>query len=464
MKRTLSLLLALSFLLALCACGGTAAAPTQKAGTDAAALAAPVYPSMAPQPNQDDYLKENGWEVDDSYYEAYSAWRSDLLALRRQPAGYADGLEGYFAGSIRQFLSGAEGENRVFSPLNLYMALAMLAEITDGSSRQQILDLLGAESLDALRQQAGAIWRASFQNDGVTASVLASSLWMRQDIAYVPETLENLAKYYYASSFRGEMGSAEYDALLQRWLNEQTGGLLEEQAAGVHMDPRTVLALATAIYFKAPWTSEFQAYFTEDGSFFGPDGEETVAFLHGSREIPWYWGAQFSAVGLGMENGGDMWFLLPEEGVTPEALLQDAELMAFLLLRNKGAWAQQKTPLVHLTIPKLDVSSDLELSEELQALGLTEVFDAKRSDFTPLTRDVEELVVSSVQHAARVKLDEEGCEAAAYTVIMVATEAAELEEPEPEEIYFVLDRPFLFVLTNADGLPLFVGLVNHPAE
>ena len=260
------------------------------------------------------------------------------------------------------------------------------------------------------------------------------------------------------------MGSAEYDALLQRWLNEQTGGLLEEQAAGVHMDPRTVLALATAIYFKAPWTSEFQAYFTEDGSFFGPDGEETVAFLHGSREIPWYWGAHFSAVGLGMENGGDMWFLLPEEGVTPEALLQDAELMDFLLLRNKGAWAQQKTPLVHLTIPKLDVSSDLELSEGLQALGLTEVFDTKRSDFTPLTRDVDELVVSSVQHAARVKLDEEGCEAAAYTVIMVATEAAEIEEPEPEEIYFVLDRPFLFVLTNADGLPLFVGLVNHPAE
>ena len=165
-----------------------------------------------------------------------------------------------------------------------------------------------------------------------------------------------------------------------------------------------------------------------------------------------------------MENGGDMWFLLPEEGVTPEALLQDAELMAFLLLRNKGAWAQQNTPLVHLTIPKLDVSSDLELSEELQALGLTEVFDAKRSDFTPLTRDVEELYVSSVQHAARLKLDEEGCEAAAYTVIMVATEAAEIEEPEPEEIYFVLDRPFLFVLTNADGLSLFVGLVNHPAE
>ena len=28
---------------------------------------------------------------------------------------------------------------------------------------------------------------------------------------------------------------------------------------------------------------------------------------------------------------------------------------------------------------------------------------------------------------------------------------------------FVLDRPFLFVVTNGAGLPLFVGVVNHPA-
>ncbi|MBQ6274213.1 MAG: hypothetical protein IJK63_08315 [Oscillospiraceae bacterium] len=460
MKRFLSLFLLCCCLLGLCACGEQPAPAADRSG----ALAAPVYPSMAPRPNPDDYLKDNGWEMEEGYYTAMSAWRSDLQAMRRQPDGYAEGLEGYLAESIRQFLSGAEGENRVFSPLNLYMALAMLAEVTDGQSRQQILDLLGAASLEALREQAGALWRASYQNDGVTASVLASSLWLRQDMDYVPETLENLASYYYAYAFRGEMGSPDYDALLQGWLNEQTGGLLQEQAAGLHMEPKTVLALVTSIYFKAPWINEFQAYFTEDGSFFGPDGEEQVPFLHGSREIPWYWGAQFSAVGLGMENGGDLWFLLPEEGVTPEALLQDAEAMDFLLLRNKGAWAQQKTPLVHLTIPKLDVSSDLELSAGLQAMGLTEVFDSERSDFTPLTRDVEELYVSRVQHAARVKIDEEGCEAAAYTEILVAAEEAELEEPEPEEVYFVLDRPFLFVLTNADGLPLFVGLVNHPAE
>ena len=260
------------------------------------------------------------------------------------------------------------------------------------------------------------------------------------------------------------MGSAAYDALLQSWLNEQTGGLLKEQAAGLHMEPETVLALATAIYFKAPWVGEFQAYFTKDGSFFGPDGEEQVSFLHGSREIPWYWGERFSAVALGMENGGEMWFLLPEEGLTPEELLEDEELMDFLLLRDKNEWEKQKDPLVRLTIPKFDVSSDLELSAGLRALGLTDAFDPKCSDFTPLTRELEELYVSRVQHAARVKIDEEGCEAAAYTEIEVAAGEACIDEPEPEVIDFILDRPFLFVITNAGGLPLFVGVVNRPVE
>lgn len=32
---------------------------------------------------------------------------------------------------------------------------------------------------------------------------------------------------------------------------------------------------------------------------------------------------------------------------------------------------------------------------------------------------------------------------------------------EVEEIEFILDRPFLFVITNRVGLPLFVGIVNQ---
>ena len=466
MKRTLSLLLALSCLLALCACGAAsdepASAQISAAPSSGPVLAEPVYPSMAPCPRQEDYLKDTGG-LDRTFYDASRAWREDLMALRNQPAGYAASLTPWFGACIRQTLSGGDTENRVVSPLNLTMALAMLAEVAGGSSRQQLLDLLGAEDLDALRAAASALWLQSYQDDGQTRSILANSLWLRLGTVYVQPTLDDLAAVYYASAFQGQMGSPEYDALLQGWIGEQTGGLLEKQASGLSLDPGTVLALVSTVCFKAPWVSEFSPALTEDGLFRGPDGEERVPFLHGDREMPWYWGEHFSAVGLDMENGGQMWFLLPEEGMSPAELPEDPEAMAFLLLQNKDAWEKQRIPLVHLTIPKFDVSSDLELTPALQRLGVTDVFDSSRSDFTPLTREPETLYVSRVEHAARVKIDEEGCEAAAYTIVEAPAEEAAVE-PEWEEVDFILDRPFLFCITNAGGLPLFVGLVSHPGE
>lgn len=99
----------------------------------------------------------------------------------------------------------------------------MLAELTDGASRQQILDLLGSDSLEALRQQAQAVWRAQYQNDGATTTILASSVWLDEDISYNQETMQTLAESYYASSYQGQMGSEEYTQLLREWLNDQTG-------------------------------------------------------------------------------------------------------------------------------------------------------------------------------------------------------------------------------------------------
>jgi len=69
--------------------------------------------------------------------------------------------------------------------------------------------------------------------------------------------------------------------------------------------------------------------------------------------------------------------------------------------------------------------------------------------------------MDGVMHSARVKIDEEGVEAAAYTVMM--TEGAALP-PEPEEIVdFVLDRQFLFAIRTDNGMTLFAGIVENPS-
>ena len=427
-------------------------------------LALAVYPETAPSPKEEDYLSPRTGDFDfDKYNADLSAWRVSRTALA-SGTDYAGLLDGFLSASTAQFLTGAGTENRVYSPLNVYMALSMLAETTGGNSREQLLDLLDADSIGSLRARAGALWRDNYRDDGMVTSVLANSLWLRDGMTYSQDVLDTLARDYYASSFSGEMGTEEYDQALRNWLNEQTGGLLREQADGLRMDPDTVLALASAVYFKAGWADGFNPSRTQRDIFHAPDGDTETDFMRKSMEGTYYRGQHFSAMQLHFAQGGSMWLILPDEGTGPDELLDSGEAMWFLLYRMTYPYgsfpADGKSLRINLSVPKFDVSSDLDLIEGLKALGVTDVFDGSRSNFDPLGASTDDpLVVSTAQHAARVKVDEEGCEAAAYTVITTAPTSAGIH---PDKMDFILDRPFIFAITGDSGLPLFTGVVNQP--
>ena len=450
MKRIFALLLATVSLISLTACAQPEAKTVSKYQ-----LAAPQYPQMAQYPDEAKFSRPNGDFDSDGFNQVYDAWQADRRKQTDQPEGYTDVLDGYLRAVIPQLLTGSSGENKVCSPINLYMALAMLAEVTDGESREQILALLGSGNVDALRAEAAAVWNANYCDDGAVTSILASSLWLNDKISFKQETMDTLAKHYYASSFRGEMGSAAFDKALQDWIDQQTGGLLKEQAFGLTMDRETILALATTIYFRAKWSGEFSENNTSPDTFHADNGDVTCDFMHQSGTNTYYWGDRFSAVAKQLENSGAMWFLLPDEGVTLEELLADEQTMDFLL--SGGESAESKYLIVNLSVPKFDIASDLDLTESLKKMGITDVFDPAISDFSPMTDDTE-AYLSQARHAARVAIDEEGVTAAAYTVMMAAGAAA----PPDEEVDFTLDRPFVFAITGTDGLPLFVGVVHQP--
>lgn len=419
-------------------------------------LAAAEYPAMAPYPDESQFTHPDTGEFDsEGFYQAYDAWWAEQRRRMDTPEGYADSLEGYFQAAIPAFLTG-EG-NLVCSPLNVYMALAMLAEITDGSSRQEILSLLGADSPDTLSGQAAQIWNAHYQDDGASASILANSLWLDTGLTYNQATVNRLAETYYASVFQAELGSEAADALLRQWLNEQTHGLLEEQAQNLSLDSRTVLALASTIYYRAKWSETFRSENNTQAPFHSPDGDRSVTFLNQELSYGTYhWGDDFGAVSLGLEDGSKMWLILPDEGKSPADVLSGGQAVSLVL----GGWREseaQKTLRIHLSVPKFDVASDIRLENALKALGITAAFDPDAADFSPILPD-QAAWLDSVNHAARVKIDEEGVEAAAYTVMAVCGAGM----PPQEEMDFVLDRPFLFVITSRDDLPLFAGIVNEP--
>ena len=150
-----------------------------------------------------------------------------------------------------------------------------------------------------------------------------------------------------------------------------------------------------------------------------------------------------------------MWFLLPDQGVAVEELLNDSQAMEFLLTEKKWDWKFQKETLVNLAVPKFDITSQFDLCQELPALGITDVFDADVSDFSPMTKDTGDIFLSGGQHTVRVAADEQGVTAAAYTVLEMSGGGM----PTGETVDFILDRPFLFVITAAAAIPRIAGTV-----
>ena len=417
--------------------------------TASAAIVEAEYPDRVPYPD----VNPLTGAMDE---DAYAAWREENQARRELASGVDnESMAGYYAATMAEFLGDNGGENAVYSPLNLYLALAMLAECTDGDSRGQILDLLGLDSMESLRTQAQNLWSANYRDDGQTTSLLANSVWLDEALTYNEDTLNTLADTYYASSYRGEMGSDTLNRALQSWLNDNTGGLLEEYAGQIETEPDTLLALASTIYFQASWADEFDESATAPRTFHAADGDRSTDFMHQSEMGNYYWGEDFSAVAKPFQNGGEMWLILPDEGVAPEELLAGDTLTSFLLAGYE--WENQQYHQINLSMPRFDVEGEINLIGGLQELGVTDVFDPSQADFTPMLGEGVDAYVNQANHAARVRVDEEGCEGAAFTVIMAAEGA-----PAPgEEIDFVLDRPFLFAVTSQTGQLLFVGIVNQ---
>ena len=92
-----------------------------------AAIRQAKYPEMPAYPDENAANFESQW---DAWWEGKQA--------NRQEEGFSASLDSFWRQCLPAFLSGQEGENIVCSPVNIYLSLAMLAELTDGDSREQI--------------------------------------------------------------------------------------------------------------------------------------------------------------------------------------------------------------------------------------------------------------------------------------------------------------------------------------
>lgn len=372
-----------------------------------------------------------------------------------EPAAQLPAVEGYddFVAILSAAVIDGKG-NKNLSPISVYIALAMTAEGAQGETQAELLALLGEEKAEDVRKKAEEMLKILDISGETSELILADSIWLGKQAggaSFHEAYLKLLLDSYDAKADSVCFGTAEAGERIAAWIREKTRDKVKISEDAMQFDADTLAVLINTIYLKDGWREPFNKDLTEEGVFYGPDGEQQVEYMRRKdRDGRIVRGEGFLRYALPLNEVGTMMFVLPDEGVTLESLLGDPDKIGELLTGGDDVSAD-----VDLMVPKFGFQDRTDLEEILMSLGVRTCFTGG-ADFSLMTDTP--AYVSRVLQESYVGVDENGVTAAAYTLVAMAKNAAIFAERE--KVDFHLTRPFLYAIESSDGTVLFIGTVT----
>ena len=348
-----------------------------------------------------------------------------------------------------------EGKNTLISPLSVLYALAMTANGADGETLTQMEKVLGMD-VDKLNSYMLAYLDLLPESKDYNMS-LANSIWFKDDPNFAVEQsfLQTNADYYGAGAYKAAFDEGTRNDI-NNWVKEHTDGMIPEIIDEI--PDEAIMYLVNALAFDAKWADEYEEHQIREGRFTMEDGtRQDVDMMHSEEYtyleddlatgfIKYYKDRKYAFVAM-----------LPNEGVT---VSQYVDSLTGEHLRELMNNPQNLT--VFASIPKFETEYDIEMSEVLQEMGMTDAFDWRVADFSRLgTYNVDgmNICINRVLHKTFISVSEQGTRAGAATAVEMVAEGA-MEIVEFKEV--VLDRPFVYMLIDCEtNLPFFIGTMMN---
>ena len=350
------------------------------------------------------------------------------------------------------YLSGHTEGNYMASPLSFRYALGLLLAGAEGETKEELLGALGVSSeeewisycldfngfveyyaegleqeISEFREQKKQGWIDKDAAEPFRALRVANSVWKAERIqenfreSYQESILKN-----YAAEFRS-FNAGNAVEKINEWADIKTEHMINRLLPDGYPTEQLAVVLMNALYFKDSWITEFPEYLTEEGDFHTRDGRTSrKELMTVTDHFSYYEDEETQLVILPMKSGVSMAFVLGSADNLSEKV-------------SKAAAEQ-----VRVTIPKIDLETEFsggEFADFLKQSGVRLAFDEDRADFFAMIDH--EIFVSDIIQKTRIKLDEDGVEAAAVTAIMLEDAAVAMSD-EPK--VFSADRPFSFYI------------------
>lgn len=359
-------------------------------------------------------------------------------------------------------------ENIFYSPYGINAALSILANGASGDTRKEIFHALEADNVENLNDgHKNFSERVEKNYGGENIFAEANLLLVDKKIVGrgIDKNFRSVVNDVYKSDVREANFSGNADAERQkisRWVADKTGGFIPNYDSLANAD--TLTDLLNVVYFKGKWAIPFKARNTAAKDFTNRDvSKSTVDMMNRvfKERIAYRADDKFKGIKLPYTANAAMYLILPVD----DAALNVAELWNnetfsyradFLDALNKS-YAFDGDVVVRL--PKFELDVENGLVESFKAVGIERAF-TNSAEFFNIVKDTS-LKIDNAKHRAKVKVDEQGTEAAAVTEITMLETTAMPPSKPPRRVYFLAERPFLFVIRDVESnVTLFAGVVN----
>lgn len=341
------------------------------------------------------------------------------------------------------------GATTMISPASVMTALAMTQNGAKGETLSQMEAVLASQMEPDSLNESLLVWIQSLPDEKQAHLAMANSIWVNnRDDCFTPqeEFLRTNAAYYGADIFTASFGQETLNDI-NFWVKQNTEGMVTNILDRIPED--TVMYLINALAFEGEWETVYESNQVHDASFYSADGkEQTVSMMYSDEYLyleedhaagfmkPYVTGYRFVA-------------LLPEDGMTMDAYLDQLNGEIFLHTIENASGT-----MVSAGLPKFEAKTSLELSQLLTEMGMPMAFDGEQADFSGIgTSSRGNIYISRVLHKTYINVDELGTKAGAATVVEMTGEGAAMDLET-----VILNRPFLYaIIENETNLPVFIG-------
>lgn len=343
------------------------------------------------------------------------------------------------------FRTAQEDKSQILSPLSITYALSMLNNGATGETQQEMNQTLGffETDIDSINVFCKKMLDGSPALDKGTQVLIGNTIYTNKGYTLKTDFVKKAKEYYDATPESRDFHDGETLNVINQWASDHTNKMIDQVLDDQTFNPNAVSYLLNAIYFKGAWAEKFNKDLTKEGLF---NDKEKVMMMRQVEKLYYADNDYFSSVELPYGNGSFcMTVMLPHEDKTIDDVL---DYLSSKTWKDNGN--RMHKCLVDLELPRFETKTDMELNTIMQKLGISKALtnDAEFDRFCDVSTKID-----LIKQVARIKLDEEGTEAAAVTVIeMTKTTAI---PREPERVVFHANRTFLYVISEQSTEAIF---------